>query len=278
MWGAIVAADSMRRPTLITRRTFATGACALTVGVSTSAGRAAHIWPDGKQAAVSLTYDDSLNSQLDNAVPQLDGLGLKATFFLTKENMEERRDQWIALSKQGHEIADHTVSHPCKLKAYTSDRFLKEEIEPIESFLDTGFHSPRPRAYAYPCGFVLLGEGSRREKMRAYEAVLRPTFYAARTVDGPPNDPAEVADQRYFLNGFEPTYDHDDIHAATAYVAKAVARGHWAILIFHEVLNARQGEGDTSKPVHQAILGHLARQPVWCAPMRDVYGWITRGV
>ena len=40
-------------------------------------------WPDGRKAAVSLAYDDALDSQLDNALPALDRHGLKASFYLT---------------------------------------------------------------------------------------------------------------------------------------------------------------------------------------------------
>lgn len=38
-------------------------------------------WPEGKLAAVVLTYDDALSSQLDVAIPQLDSAGFKGTFF-----------------------------------------------------------------------------------------------------------------------------------------------------------------------------------------------------
>src|SRR5258705_3115561 len=41
-------------------------------------------WPPGKKAAVSLTYDDALTSQLDNAAPALAGHHLRATFFITE--------------------------------------------------------------------------------------------------------------------------------------------------------------------------------------------------
>ena len=34
--------------------------------------RAQIAWPDGKKAAVVLTYDDGLRSQLDNVIPQLE--------------------------------------------------------------------------------------------------------------------------------------------------------------------------------------------------------------
>ena len=39
-------------------------------------------WPGGRQAAVVLTYDDALPSDLDIAIPALDAAGLKGTFFL----------------------------------------------------------------------------------------------------------------------------------------------------------------------------------------------------
>jgi peptidoglycan/xylan/chitin deacetylase (PgdA/CDA1 family) len=37
----------------------------------------------GKKCAVVLTYDDALNVHLDNAIPLLDSLGLKGTFYLS---------------------------------------------------------------------------------------------------------------------------------------------------------------------------------------------------
>ena len=39
-------------------------------------------WPGGARVAVSLSYDDALDSQLDMAVPALDAHGFKASFYL----------------------------------------------------------------------------------------------------------------------------------------------------------------------------------------------------
>ena len=228
-------------------------------------------WPKGKRAAVSLTYDDGLDSQLENVAPQLDEFGLKATFFLTEENMEARLADWQALARRGHEIADHTMTHPCAFDGFTSQSFAGQELAPMEQFLDTNFGAGRPRSYAYPCGEVKLGKGAPKARAAAYRAALGDMFLAARTVVGEPNDPRHVARDRFLLNGFEPTYDADDPRPASAYVQKAVERGHWAILIFHEVLEKRAGEGDTSKAVHREILQWLVQQPVWCAPMGEVF-------
>ena len=265
---------------VLTRRTFLIGAGALTVGVVASAAGAARPawdtsrWPGGAQAAVSLTYDDGLDSQLDNAIPQLDAFGLKATFFLTRENMEARVDDWVAVAKRGHEIADHTDTHPCRLKRFDSASFEREQIAPAEAFFDQHFGVQHPRDFAFPCGFVGLGKGGVRQREQRYRRVLEANFLAARTVDGDPNNPKQVARRRYMLNGFEPTYEADSPHPAAAYVAKAVDHGYWAILIFHEVLERRLGEGDTSKAVHRQILEALMRQPVWCAPMAEVLSTI----
>ena len=251
------------------------GAGAMTFSAYAGHASTKFAWPGGAKAAVSLTYDDGYDSQLDNVAPLLDSLGLKATFFLTVENISARLRDWIALSKKGHEIGDHTMSHPCNLRGYSVARFMQEQIAPAERYLDRNFGGLRPRSYAYTCGFEGLGRGPTVLRVRRYLEELRPTFLAARTVDGPPNNPHDVLRQRYFLNGYEPTYDSDDAQLAVRYVQKAVDHGHWAILIFHEVLDVRKADGDTSKAVHQTILKHLSGQHIWCAPMRTVFSYVT---
>ena len=89
-------------------------------------------WPEGAQAAVSLAHDDGYDTQLENVAPLLDELGFKATFLLTVQNVDERAADRIALSKRGHEIGDHTLTHPCMLKGYSTERFVREQIAPAE--------------------------------------------------------------------------------------------------------------------------------------------------
>ena len=42
----------------------------------------AFTWPDGQKMAISLSYDDALNSHLDNVIPALNKHGLVASFYL----------------------------------------------------------------------------------------------------------------------------------------------------------------------------------------------------
>ncbi len=257
---------------MLQRRRFITGLGAMTAWTAAAPALGRNPgWPRGARGAVSLTYDDGLDSQLDNVAPQLDAFGLKATFFLTQENMVARLADWQALARRGHEIADHTMTHPCAFGGYTARSYAREQLAPMERFLDANFGPGRPRSFAYPCGATRLGRGAAAARAAAYRAALDPTFLAARTVTGEPNDPRRVGRNRYLLNGFEPTYDADEPEPAYAYVRKAIDRGRWAILVFHEVLDRRLGEGDTSKAVHRQILAWLVDQPVWCAPMREVF-------
>ena len=68
-----------------------------------------------KKCAVVLTYDDGLDVDIDNVVPALDSLGLKATFYVSNYSgtVDARPDGWRAIAAKGHELGNHTYYHPC---------------------------------------------------------------------------------------------------------------------------------------------------------------------
>src|SRR5580704_5781370 len=103
---------------MLTRRSISAGlaATALAGGGAARTHATFPVWPKRARAAVSLTYDDGLASQLDNAVGPLGAVGLKATFFVTRDNAEPRVKDWARLARAGgHEFGNHTVTHPCDL-------------------------------------------------------------------------------------------------------------------------------------------------------------------
>ena len=51
-------------------------------------------WPEGKRAAVSLSFDDARLSQVDTGLELFRRLGIKATFFLESTNIERRLAGW----------------------------------------------------------------------------------------------------------------------------------------------------------------------------------------
>lgn len=75
----------------------------------------AFAWPGGARAAVSLAYDDALDSQLDNAIPALDRHGIKGTFYLQLSSppVAARMQDWRAAAANGHELGNHSLFHQC---------------------------------------------------------------------------------------------------------------------------------------------------------------------
>ena len=94
-------------------KTLASLSIALTLCSAAIAAPIAPIWPNGHKAAIALTYDDALKSQLDFVVPQLDGAGFKGTFFLMGRQVGNEVERWRAAAASGHELGNHSVNHPC---------------------------------------------------------------------------------------------------------------------------------------------------------------------
>ncbi|GAB3539320.1 polysaccharide deacetylase family protein [Pontibacter brevis] len=167
---------------IIFKRTLAFLLCLCSVSVF------AQSW-NKKQAAVVLTYDDALNVHLDNTVPALDSLGLKGTFYLTAAfpGFTQRIADWKKVAASKHELANHTLFHPCDgsqpgrsfvtadydLSTYSLRR-LTDEIRMTNSVLQT-LDGKKERTFAYPCGDTKVGEVS-------YIDTIKGDFVAARGV------------------------------------------------------------------------------------------------
>src|ERR1043165_7021766 len=69
----------------------------------------------GKKCTVVLTYDDALNTHLDDVIPLLDSVGFKGTFYLTAypPGCSKRIGDWRNAAAEGHELGNHTLFHPC---------------------------------------------------------------------------------------------------------------------------------------------------------------------
>lgn len=121
---------------------------------------------NGKRCAVVLTYDDALNVHLDNAITCLDSFGLKGTFYITGESqtIARRMMEWRNAAERGHELGNHTLTHPCDgskggrtwvtpekdLSRYSVQRAVNE-IK-VTSTLLQAIDGKTERTFAYPCG------------------------------------------------------------------------------------------------------------------------------
>jgi peptidoglycan/xylan/chitin deacetylase (PgdA/CDA1 family) len=128
-----------------------------------------------KKAIICLTYDDGLETQLTTVIPQLDSVGLKATFFLNSINgsavsatpgqTPEAVIGWSNAAKHGHELGNHTLFHPCPEKlgwlkeesidSYTVARIIKEIAteNDILALLDP---QRKVRSFAFPCNNMMI--------------------------------------------------------------------------------------------------------------------------
>jgi len=243
----------------------------------TGGAAATPLWPSGKRGAVSLTYDDGLDSQLDLAVPALDRFGFKATFFLTYDNIKERLPDWTKLARGGHELANHTVTHPCDLGPFTPASYRHRELAPMAHWLDGAAPHWPVRSFAYPCDVTNLGSGdANRQEARFDRLLANMGIAAARTSEGEPNRPATTLRRPHRLQALAVGFDATDFAAVDAYLKRAAAQGYWAILVFHDIAKVPTEAGQTSFVMHDQILQSIADGPLWCAPLATIFDRIRR--
>jgi peptidoglycan/xylan/chitin deacetylase (PgdA/CDA1 family) len=252
---------------------FIFGMLAAVLATSAQAADSDTRWPDGAKAAVVLTYDDALTSQLDNAVPALDEAGLKGTFFLSNVKQADL-PRWREAAADGHELANHTIFHPCAASVYpTEARYTSEtytvasmlrEIEQQNVLLTAIDGKPR-HGLATPCGQTLAGGVDYIEALR--EADLVDYVRAANDVPEsvhvgiPGGDVMNIP-----ARGFP-----DDVtgQELIAYAQEARENGGMAVFLFHGV------GGDylqVSNAAHRELLAWLAdhRDELWVTTLGEV--------
>ena len=134
-----------------------------------SAGGPVFRLPASAKTLVALTYDDGDQTQLTNAVPQLDARGLRGTFFLNAVGGSYFAAQWQAVAAAGHELGNHTLYHPCPLSGGGRAGFTTEEytlaryetdVVTQDGLLDViDGQTSGGRAFAFPCSRHTVDEG-----------------------------------------------------------------------------------------------------------------------
>lgn len=236
-------------------------------------------WPNGAQAAVSLTYDDGNENNLDQAIPDLEAAGFRGTFYLqtAREDMRRRVTDWRAAHARGHEIGNHTVHHWCRADAYlgglgrvpawltrpleqVSPAEIAAEVTAAATWLDQHIGIDPDRTFAHPCGALSIGEAPDEA---SYDAAIRQHHFAARTCITTINDPREVTMLR--LGGFVGI--GAEASPVIAHCEAALLTGGWTILIFHGI----GGPSHTfERAAHQELMAHLAATAYWVAPVKTV--------
>ncbi len=194
-------------------------------------------WPDDKRCAVSLTFDDARLSQIDKGIPLLNEYGVKATFYISPENLPERLEGWKQAIADGHEIGNHTKTHPCTGNyAFSRDNALEDyDLEGIAAELDGANEFIRnelgvePQNFAYPCGQKFVGRG---ESVQSYVPLVAERFLSGRGWLGEDSNDPWLCDFSQLL-GMES--DGKSFVALKALIDKAAEEGRWLILAGHEM-------------------------------------------
>lgn len=233
---------------------------------------------NNKKAAVVLTYDDAVNQHLDNALPVLDSLGLKATFYITgySASVRQRLNEWRALAVRGHELGNHTLYHPCvggqgrewvrpeyDMRHYTIQRMV-DETRMNNVFLQALDGKTR-RTFAFTCGDMKIGDSS-------FIGLMKNDFVAARAVRAEMHtiDKVDVYNvDCYYVNGQTAAQMEE-------WVKKAIETKSLLVILFHGVgggnsLNVEVGE-------HRLFLQYLQQheKELWIAPMIEVAEYIKK--
>lgn len=236
-------------------------------------------WPKNKRAAIILTYDDALQSQLNIAVPQLNSAKLKGTFFLKAEGMTFKDMLlWRKASKAGHELGNHTLFHPCpnamlpNREHYATERYtpqtMMNEIAVMNDLL-FGIDGKEVRTMSYPCSQTTVGGIDYLETLRQSGLIQ----YARTGGDPYTSVVSDFGKLDLYSVPSNGPVNHPDGAELIAYVERVRAVEGLGVLQFHGV------GGDyleVSAEAHKELLDYLQKHPdVWVGTFQDVLTYIT---
>ena len=220
-----------------------------------------------------LTYDDGYMEHQKNAVPVLDSLGLKATFYLSASYpaVAKHIKEWRRIAANGHELGNHTLFHPCManipgrewvppaydMSQYSMERMLGE-IRMTNTFLEA-VDGKTTRTFAFTCGDMQIGGVP-------FIGNLKNDFIAARAVRNELQsiDSIDLYNVAcYMVNG-------ESAAQMVEWVQQAERTNTLLVILFHGVGG---GNGlNVSLPDHRKFLEYLKQhqKDIWVAPMVEV--------
>lgn len=190
----------------------------------------------GKTAALSFTFDDARQTQLTNAIPCLNHHDIKGTFYVLEKNVKQAVSAWQQVALQGHEIGNHTLSHPC------SGNFTYSRNNPLEEFTWAQMEDEIiganqliqemlgyvPQTFAYPCGQSFVGRGS---GLQSYVPLIAKYFKAGRGTLRSGN--VKGICDFYLLHAVG--IDGATLDSLKAFIDQARANNEWLIFYGHEI-------------------------------------------
>ena len=245
-----------------------------------ASGQMDNFWK-GKKCAVVLTYDDGLNVHLDHAIPLLDSLGLKGTFYIPGNSppFANRLDEWRNAAQTGHELGNHTLFHPCignrpgrefvsedhDLGKYSLQQIV-DEVRLANTLLKA-VDGKDQRTFAYTCGDREVGGEYFYDR-------LREDFPAARGVYSAMNKTGSINTDNinsYMING--QTGDQ-----MIELVDEAIRSGNLLVFLFHGV--GGEHSLNVSLSAHRKLLEYLEKNKdvIWTDSLVEVALYLNKEV
>ena len=236
------------------------------------------LWPEGKHAAIVLTYDDALRSQLDVAIPQLNEAKLKGTFFLNATMKPQDMIRWRSVSQNGHELGNHTLFHPCPRailpdrEHYATENYnpqtMISEIAAMNNLL-VGLDAGEVHNLSYPCSQTLVGGIDYKDALR-HSGLVKYARNGGDQYTSIVNNFSKL--DPYDIPSWGPL-DHPLSAQLITYVERVRKAGGLGVLQFHGV------GGDyleVSADSHQELLKYLQQNPdIWVGTFQEVMDYVV---
>jgi len=247
----------------------------VTVAQQTNPKIAVAVWPQDKHAAISLTFDDGMDTHLDVVGPILKRHHLNGTFFVTtgRDPWQKRKEEWRRLAKEGNELGNHTVHHPCLLEPITphsqdyTPEMMEAEIRDAALEISRLLNTHRGLTFAYPCGNISFGppRDQARNAGLFVQYVSQYAFAARGYGTAGSVDPDGMSILTLPDLGLT---DGKNFIGLLALAEPAINTGQWGVYAFH-------GVGGEWLSISADTLDELAaylesHSEIWTAPFGDV--------
>lgn len=248
------------------------------VGLTATSHSQSFQWPDGKRAAVSMSFDDGRVSQVDTGLALLKKANVNVTFYVTPGAVEKRLDGWKQAVADGHEIGSHSLTHPCTGNyTFSLNNALEDfDLQKMAAQLDEATDriqkllGVKPTTFAYPCGLKFVGRG---RDVKSYVPLIAERFLVGRGyLDESPNSPAFTD----LAQAMGTPFDDLEFSQMKAIVDSATKEGRWIIFAGHDFGERRRQTTDTK--ALEMLIAYL-KDPangIWLGTVAEIGGYVKK--
>ena len=232
-------------------------------------------WQGNKQAAVSITLDDCIPSQFENAIPVLNDpfRKISVTFFLTGKSVSKNVSAVKQAYLAGHELANHSFTHPAKLADLPAVK-IESELKECQDAIFKLFNKRLAYTMAYPNG---SGQGNEAKDLNL-RAILKRYAIGARATQINPSRineyfwEAPFTDDSYYKVNSAMIGEGFTVEDFAGDLNKVITKGGWYCATYHGI-----GSGwiVTSTALFTSHMDEVVKRKdqLWIATFRDVIAY-----